>query len=72
MTERREETQPPPLVLRGARVVTPARALERADVYVERGSIARITSEESDADAPDADVRDLSGLTLYPGFVDVH
>ena len=79
--------QSPSLLLRGARVVTPSGVLERADVQVERGRIARVTSREPDAnahdadapetDAPDTDTRgaetlDLSGLTLYPGFVDVH
>lgn len=77
MNDRQEEIQPPTLILRGARVVTPARVLERADVYVERGRITRVSGEEDEADAraadvPGADVRDLSGLTLYPGFVDVH
>ncbi|HVF43309.1 MAG TPA: N-acetylglucosamine-6-phosphate deacetylase [Pyrinomonadaceae bacterium] len=72
MTDRQEEIQQPPLVLRGARVVTPERVVERADVYVERGRIARVSPEESNADAPGADVLDTSGLTLYPGFVDVH
>ena len=76
MSNNREENAPP-LVLRGARVVTPARVIERADVYVEDGRIARISPEESNtdtrvADALGASALDLSGLTLYPGFVDVH
>ena len=77
MNDRQEEIQQPPLVLRGARVVTPARVIERADVYVERGRITGVSDAEAEADAraahvPDADVLGLSGLTLYPGFVDVH
>jgi N-acetylglucosamine-6-phosphate deacetylase len=77
-----KEENATPLVLRGARVVTPARVIERADVYVEDGRIARVSNVETDAavkdtdsrdaDAPDAEALDLSGLTLYPGFVDVH
>jgi len=91
------DATPAPLLLRGARVVTPAGVLERADVRIERGRIARVTPEESDAnsrrpdarqsnaqqsdarqsnarqpDARGAETLDLSGLTLYPGFVDVH
>jgi N-acetylglucosamine-6-phosphate deacetylase len=67
----------PPLRLRGARVVTPSGVLERADVRVERGRVARVTSGETDAGArgentSGAETLDLSGLTLYPGFVDVH
>src|SRR4051812_47181437 len=76
MTDRQEDNTPS-LVLRGARVVTPAGVLERADVQVERGRISRVTREESNAEsrgahAPDARALDLEGLTLYPGFVDVH
>jgi N-acetylglucosamine-6-phosphate deacetylase len=77
-----KEENATPLVLRGARVVTPARVIERADVYIEEGRIARVSNGETDAaakdtdsrgaHAPDAEALDLSGLTLYPGFVDVH
>ncbi len=77
MSNRQEGNQPPPLVLRGARVVTPAGVLERAEVYVEAGRIARVSTPESGAGsggarAGGAETLDLSGLTLYPGFVDVH
>jgi N-acetylglucosamine-6-phosphate deacetylase len=64
-----------PLVLRGARVVTKGGALSGAEVRVEDGRIARI--DEGDgapraAEARAAVALDLSGLTLYPGFIDVH
>jgi N-acetylglucosamine-6-phosphate deacetylase len=75
MTDGREDIQTPPLTLRGARVVTPSRVFERADVSVEQGRVARVSDAEAGgpgAGAHDAAVRDLSGLTLYPGFVDVH
>jgi N-acetylglucosamine-6-phosphate deacetylase len=73
MTDRQEDN-PPPLTLRGARVVTPTGVLERADVHVERGRITRVTPEGSNANSRGADAAtlDLEGLTLYPGFVDVH
>jgi N-acetylglucosamine-6-phosphate deacetylase len=63
-----------PLVLRGARVVTPAGILEGADVHVAQGRIARIAPEGSgtDSDSNGVETFDLRGLTLYPGFVDVH
>jgi N-acetylglucosamine-6-phosphate deacetylase len=75
MTDRQEENLS--LVLRGARVVTPTRVLERADVHVERGRITRVSDAETNVSNEDADARgarslDLEGLTLYPGFVDVH
>ncbi|HYY97268.1 MAG TPA: N-acetylglucosamine-6-phosphate deacetylase [Pyrinomonadaceae bacterium] len=73
----RQEGNPPPLVLRGARVVTPAGVLERASVRIEDGRVSRVSTSESEAGsagahAPGAETLDLSGLTLYPGFVDVH
>ena len=73
MTDRQEDRHSARLVLRGARVVTPAGVRERAYVYVEDGLVARVSDAQADADAPGgADALDLSGLTLYPGFVDVH
>ncbi|HJQ34035.1 MAG TPA: N-acetylglucosamine-6-phosphate deacetylase [Pyrinomonadaceae bacterium] len=72
MDNREEGTAPSPLVLRGARVVTPAGVLERADVHVEQGRIARVTEGGSEEGAEGVRVLDLKGLTLYPGFVDVH
>jgi N-acetylglucosamine-6-phosphate deacetylase len=68
----RQEGNPPPLVLRGGRVVTPAGVLERASVRVEGGRVARVSTSESEAGPAGAETLDLSGLTLYPGFVDVH
>jgi N-acetylglucosamine-6-phosphate deacetylase len=67
-----------PLVLRGARVVTPARVLERADVHLEDGRVARVSEvtegyAKTEGEGRDAAATlDLSGLTLYPGFVDAH
>jgi N-acetylglucosamine-6-phosphate deacetylase len=62
------------LWLRGARIVLPGSVAEGAAVLVERGRIARITRGEG-VDAPPprgARTLDLAGLTLYPGFVDLH
>lgn len=68
------------LLLRGARVVTPAGVLEGAGVLVEGGRIAAIHRDVGGAGrggggaggGVGAAVLDLAGLTLYPGFVDVH
>lgn len=79
MNERQADN--PPLLLRGARVVTPTHVIVRADVHVESDRITRVSGAEADVAGNDdaraahelgVDVRDLSGLTLYPGFVDVH
>jgi len=80
MANRQEGDAPEPLVLRGARVVTPAGVLERADVHLKQGRVARVAPEGAGADPATgagsgeaaADALDLGGLTLYPGFVDVH
>jgi N-acetylglucosamine-6-phosphate deacetylase len=49
--------------------VLPGGVSEGAAVLVERGRIARVGDFGGDAHAG---VLDLEGLTLYPGFVDVH
>jgi N-acetylglucosamine-6-phosphate deacetylase len=59
------------LVLHNARVVTPGGAHADASLLVAGGRIARIASTDivgADVDA----TLDLSGLTVYPGFIDVH
>src|SRR5919112_641369 len=58
------------LLLKPARVVLPERVAEGASVLVEGGRIARVN--EGDGDVSGARVLDLEGLTLYPGFIDVH
>src|SRR5215207_4160590 len=75
----RTDNNPDSILLRGARVILPGAVAEGADVFVERGCIARILSEgESqsgeDSGRPGAPARvyDLSGHTLYPGFIDLH
>jgi len=58
------------LLLKNGRVVDPASGLDRRqDVLIEDGKIAAIDSR---IDAPDAEVHDLSGLVVCPGFIDMH
>ena len=59
-----------PLVLENARVILSDRVLERGSVVVESGMIADVA--EGSGAAPGAATRDLSGLVLLPGFIDVH
>ena len=61
-----------PLLLRGARLVLPARVAEGASLLVEGGRIARVLEGGEGAGARDVPTLDLAGATLYPGFVDVH
>ncbi len=57
------------LLLKGGRVVLPGGVEEGASVLVERGRVARVGGSGAEADAA---VLDLDGLTVYPGFIDVH
>ena len=58
------------MMIRGARVVTPGRDLGVADVRIENGVIAEVAAKVS----PTAGERviEADGLTLLPGFVDIH
>jgi dihydroorotase len=60
-----------PLLLRGGRFVDPSQGLdEQLDVLVRDGVVAQLGRRLA---APEgADARDISGLVLCPGLVDVH
>lgn len=60
-----------PVLLRGGRVIDPSRRFdETADVLVQDGKIAAVGAGLG---APDgADVREVTGLVVAPGLVDVH
>ncbi|HEX8502770.1 MAG TPA: N-acetylglucosamine-6-phosphate deacetylase [Pyrinomonadaceae bacterium] len=57
-----------PLLLAGARLVLPGEVLEGESLLVEGGRIARVGGGATAG----ARVLELGGLTVYPGFVDVH
>ena len=59
------------LLLRDVRAVGPQRTIEGASILIADG---RIVSISHDGEAPEEvlNVFDLGGLTLYPGFIDVH
>jgi N-acetylglucosamine-6-phosphate deacetylase len=63
---------PAPLLLRGARVVLPGRMEETGTLIIRDDLIARIIGPAEAAPAHAGPILDLSGLTLYPGFIDVH
>ncbi len=61
------------MLLRNARVVSPDELLKVAGVLIKGGRIERIfgTSAQAVASAATTEIN-LEGLTLYPGFIDVH
>ena len=63
----------PSLAVSGARVVTPDGTLEDGTLFVEGTKIARISTGRETQERPPADeTLDARGLTLLPGFIDVH
>jgi len=70
MAEPSNDTRPEtPLLLRGARLVLPDRVAEGASLLLSGGRVARVGDVEGSGGAR---VLELHGLTVYPGFVDVH
>jgi dihydroorotase len=59
-----------PLLLRGARVIDPSRGFDAvADVLLRDG---RVVDVGSLGNPDDADVRDVGGLVVAPGLIDLH
>ena len=59
-------------LLRNARIVLPERTLEAAGLLIENGRISRVFDSSTDASSTADSQLDLTGLTLFPGFIDVH
>jgi N-acetylglucosamine-6-phosphate deacetylase len=59
---------PRKLLLRGATVILPDKTIEHGSVLVEDGYISSV----DEAGRTDAEKIDLGGMTLLPGFIDVH
>ncbi len=60
------------LTLRHARIVTPDDIYADASLHLEDGLIVGHSSNREDRTVPAKNVLDLRGLTLFPGFTDVH
>jgi N-acetylglucosamine-6-phosphate deacetylase len=63
---------PGKLLLRNTRLVLPEKVAEGASLLIEDGRIARIFEQGREATAYAGETFDLSNLTLFPGFIDVH
>jgi N-acetylglucosamine-6-phosphate deacetylase len=59
------------LLLRNARLVLPEHILPGGTIFIQHGCIASISSDQSHG-AHGSEEFDLRGLTIYPGFIDVH
>jgi len=58
-------------VIRGARILTPEESMETGTVVFD--GAGRITAVGSDAEPPpSAEITEGRGLTLAPGFIDLH
>jgi N-acetylglucosamine-6-phosphate deacetylase len=61
------------MLLSGGTVFTPLQRLERTSVVIEDGRIARVAPDDAIGSAVDgADVCDVSGCFVCPGFIDMH
>lgn len=59
------------MLLRDARIVLPDRVVERGALLIENARIARPVEQATRAESGSLEY-DLAGLTLFPGFIDVH
>ena len=59
------------LLLRNVRIVLPDRVVERSALLIEAGRVAQFVPAETRGAGGSLEY-DLAGLTLFPGFIDVH
>ncbi|HBB95903.1 MAG TPA: N-acetylglucosamine-6-phosphate deacetylase [Blastocatellia bacterium] len=59
------------VLLRNARIVLTESTTEPASLLIEDGRVARVF-DSSETAPPSSPVIDLNGLTLFPGFIDIH
>ncbi|HZE72085.1 MAG TPA: N-acetylglucosamine-6-phosphate deacetylase [Pyrinomonadaceae bacterium] len=64
-------SHPTTTLLRNARLVLPGRIAEEGSLLINKDLIVRLLGPARDFPASDS-VIDLSGLTLFPGFIDIH
>ncbi len=58
--------------LRNARIVLPDRIVEPGDLLIRDGRIARISETPATDSLVSETTIELTGLTLFPGFIDIH
>jgi N-acetylglucosamine-6-phosphate deacetylase len=67
-----DSVSPNSLLLRGARIITPDRTVQQGAVLIEADRISRVFDATPSQPPATESVIDLDGLTLFPGFIDVH
>ncbi len=60
------------VLLRGARIIAPDYRLERGSILIRGGRIAQVSDSEISPKSAADSILDLSGLNLFPGFIDIH
>jgi N-acetylglucosamine-6-phosphate deacetylase len=60
------------LLLRGARIIAPDRMIQQGAVLIKADRIAQVFHAASRQPPTTGSVIDLEGLTLFPGFIDLH
>ena len=60
------------ILLRNARLVPPDRLADQASLLIQNGRLARIFHLSTNSLPASDAVIDLDGLTVYPGFIDIH
>jgi len=63
---------PTSTLLRNVRAVLPERVSEKTDLLIQDGLIRHVFDSHANNFSPADSTLDLEGLTLYPGFIDVH
>jgi N-acetylglucosamine-6-phosphate deacetylase len=67
-----DSVSPNSLLLRGARIIAPDRLIQQGSVLIEADRIARVFDAVTSQPPAAESVIDLDGLTLFPGFIDLH
>ena len=60
------------VLLRNARIVLPDRVTEPSSILIDGDRIARVFDAESRPSIKVEPIVDLAGLTVFPGFIDIH
>src|SRR6266542_6456717 len=60
------------VLLHGARIVAPDACIEHGGILIKGGRIVQVLDSEISPEPVADSVFDLSGLNLFPGFIDIH